>query len=153
MMKKVRYLWMILLLSFGCPVYDPSTGILEVINKSDTVWYIYDTCEGYLDVDRALQYKTNWNVQAYDETGKEVKFEKHPNYKLDIRDTAELSGFGSPSSRRIFCKEDTLTLFLIPETVMRENEWRIITKNRMYKRRIHLTQGILDSLNWKVTIR
>jgi hypothetical protein len=136
----------------GCPVYDPPTGVLTIVNSSGSSWYVYDSC-GSLSNEKELAYHFSWNAEAYDQYGNEMEFPKFPFYRVDPGDSSYFRGYGNLKRPRIHCKEGKLNLFFISEEDMRERTWAEIVEYQIYSHKYSLSQKELDSLNWVVDFR
>ena len=138
-----------LLVLSGCPVYDPPSGVLTVVNSTGSTWYVYDACDS-LSKNRELTYYFKWDVEAYDQHGNKKQFPKFPRYRLDPGDTALFPGYGTLNKPRIRCKGGKLNLFFISEMDMRTRTWEDISREQIYSYKHSFSQKELDSLGWLV---
>ncbi len=133
----------------GCPTYDPPTGTLHLINQSDSIWYVYVSCDEELSINRKLLYYIDWDAEAYDEYGNKKNLSGFPHYRLAPNDTSVFAGFGSPSKRRINCDDGTLSLFFIRETYMKTLSWEEICERQEFSHKVDLTDQDLKRLKWE----
>lgn len=146
-----RLYWIIICFVLtGCPIYDPpvETGMLEIINQSDSIWYVCLTCNHKLTIENRVFYQLSWGDQAYDQFGnkKDLFF---PRNRIAPNDTSNFSGFGKPSKPRIYCEDRTLKVFFIKEEIMKTHSWEEICRDQKFSHKIDLTSKELDSINWK----
>ena len=146
--KKV-YWALICFIIAGCPSYDPPTGTLQLVNKSDSTWYVYVSCDEKLSIDSKLLYRIDWDVEAYDEYGNKKDLSGFPHYRLAPNDTSVFAGFGSSAKRRINCDDRTLSLFFIKEEYMKNLSWEEICEEQKFSHKIDLTNQDLKRLDWK----
>ncbi len=147
-----RFYWILIcLVSTGCPTYDPpaETGMLEIINQSDSVWYVCLTCDDKLTLDNKIFYQLSWGDHAYDEHGNKKDDLFFPSNRLAPSDTSYFSGFGKPSNPKVYCEDGTLRLFFITEENMKTLSWEEICQEQKFSHKIDLTNQDLRRLNWE----
>ncbi len=138
----------ILLLLTGCPIYDPPQGGFNVINKSDSIWYVYSSCEERLSYDDPLVYYiTNWG-EGYDEHGNKKDLSGFPYYRLASNDTSFFIVSGTVTNPKILCDDGTFSLFFIKDDYLKNLSWEEICRDQKYSHKFDFTQNQLDSMNW-----
>ncbi|MDX1907434.1 MAG: hypothetical protein SF053_10405 [Bacteroidia bacterium] len=144
-------LWSLLLLAamvYGCPAYDPPTGVLKIFNASDSAVYVYESCTDSIQMVPEL---TLFHVipGMTDAKGRQINPIRSPHYRVNAYAYSEFDGFGSPETRSIPCQnQEYVTFFFIPESIMRTHTWQEICQQQLYHTRIEANLQMLDSLDW-----
>lgn len=137
-------------LLWGCPVYDPASGELDILNYTDSAIYVYHTCLDSLPSGFGLKLFLNAGGGT-DACEHKMKDTIAPNYRINAYGWGTFFEFGSPKKRETGCKDNALRLYFIKEITMRTKTWKEISKNQLYEKKMILTQKQLDSLCWRVT--
>lgn len=136
---------------YGCPSFDPPTGILCIHNYSDSAIYVYESCDDSLSSTGELSLFLKF-YGGVDENGKPKDPIYSPNYRVNAYSYGEFAGYGTPNNPKLYCKgQDHITLFFISENTMRNHSWNEVVDRQLFEKKIRLNQTQLDSLNWKVT--
>lgn len=149
-MLKYIYTLGICFLLWGCPVYDPAPGELDILNYTDSAIYVYNTCLDSLPGEYGLKLFLNAGGGT-DACGHEMKDTIAPDYRINAYSWGTFLGFGTPKKKETRCKDNKLRLYFIKEITMRTKTWEEIFKNQLYEKKMVLTQEQLDSLCWRVT--
>lgn len=147
-MKFISFITLIFICS-GCPIYDPPDNELTIHNYSDKAIYIAYGCSEHLNPHHKLKlFEVYDGKYILDEYGQHIKDTIFPDYRINAYAFGKIKGFGGgrPS---INCNDSLLYLFIIKESVMRNQEWNIICQNKLYER-LEFSQKQLDSLHWKI---
>lgn len=137
-------------LLWGCPVYDPASGELDILNYTDSAIYVYHTCLDSLPFEYGLKLFLNVGG-GIDECGHTKKDTIAPSYRINAYSWGSIGGLGTPKRRETGCKDNKLRLYFIKEITMRTKTWEEIFKNQLYEKKVVLDQKQLDSLCWRVT--
>jgi hypothetical protein len=88
--------------------------------------------------------------RALDETGNKKPDTISPQYRINAYSYGDIRVSGTIENPAIHCSMDSLYLFFIAESTIRTKSWSEICKYQLYRKKIVLTEDILDSLKWKV---
>ena len=152
-MKKLFYVIFLFVL-FGCPTYDPASGLLHIRNNSDQAIYVYLKCGSVdlLPLEPKLELFHFSSMNMEDAYGNLI--EPHfisPEYRINAYAYGSLHIWGTRNSPRLPCEENEATLFFITEKTMRNYVWEEIHKNQMFIKKTTLTKEKLENKNWKYT--
>jgi hypothetical protein len=135
----------------GCPTYDPPTGILEVINKSNMTFYIALECSENLSIETPLIPTTTFSgSDALHQDSTQKTITVYPSYRALPKQRCWQRVWGSPKNPKIPCDVDTLHVFYFLEKVINEVSWKEICNKKLYIRKEKYTQKQLDSLKWRI---
>jgi hypothetical protein len=155
-MKKIVYI-IILLLQYGCPVYDPARGLLYIRNNSSEAIYVYLKCGNVdsLSLDPKLElfdYFDNDNKSMQDAAGNPLQSGfTSPEYRINAYEVGSLHISGSRKKPHLPCEGIDVTLFFITEKTMRNYDWEEIYEHQLFIKKITLTEEELENTNWIYT--
>lgn len=149
-MRNILLLLFILML-YGCPAYDPPTGVLTIHNYSDSAIYIYHTCEDSLQIMPRLSLFESWNANVVDAQGRKRDSIYSPNYRINAYSFGGINVLGTVKAPQLLCKDKSIRLFIISESTMRTKNWEEICKNQLYVKKIILTEEQLSKEGWQYT--
>lgn len=153
-MIKLRFLliqyplWLSFLL-LGCPVYDPPSGQLEILNYTDSAVYVYHTCSDSLPCDYGMKLFLSAGGGT-DASGRTMKDTIAPSYRINAYSWGNITGLGAIEKPVTACRDHKLRLYFIKETTMRTKTWEEICQSELYEKKITLTQQELDSMGWRL---
>ncbi len=133
-----------------CPVYDPASGGLDILNYTDSAIYVYYTCSDTLIEEYGLKLFLNAGGGT-DACGHTMKDTIAPDYRINAYSWGSIRVPETPERRETGCKDNKLRLYFIKEITMRTKTWEEISKNQLYEKKMVLDQKQLDSLCWRVT--
>jgi len=140
-MKFYNFLLLALLFSKCFPGLGPKKGI-DAFNNTDSVLYVAFSFNDSLDKDFPLV--------LYREVIIDDKMQKQfPCYRLDAYSDGCI---GIPGRELLLqrCDEKMLRLFFISESTMRNYSWDEICKQRLYEKKLTLTEAELKENDWIV---
>lgn len=138
-MRLIFTLFMFLFI-YAC-VYDIHS-MIQIENNTSNSYYVQLSCNDSLTKEDKPKF-------GFDKNGKldsSIFYTIKP-YKIDgLIDHANLN------SRKFPCRNDTLFLFFIKDSVMKNQKWDTITKNQLYDFKLGYTEKDLEKKNWIITI-
>ena len=138
-----------LLLSFGCPVYDPPNPPPSLVyNCSNEAIYVYHSKNGKLQLEPRLElFEQKKDDFMYKNTGCGTLLQS-PNYRVDAYEEKEVIDQYLLSENLY---EDSIVFFFITEKVMREFVWKKIVNQQMYEKRMSLDIKEYNDLHRVIT--
>lgn len=151
----MKYLLLTIAITFlnGCFTYDPPSGVITILNYSDSAVYVYSTCNDSIELSPKLNLFGIWPGDVVDENGKKKEPIYSPNYRINAYSYGDINVNGTGNNPRLTCKDKKLRIFFIKEQAMRNKSWEEICKAQSYVKVMILTESQLDSLNWKITYK
>lgn len=148
----MKYLYALLIscLLSGCPVYDPASATINILNYSDSAIYVSQSCDGSFDCKSPLKLFLVVKVPRTDSRGNKMKDTIAPNYRINAYSYGIIYADGSPEKPLLPCEGNNLTLFYIKEITMRTKTWEEICKNQLFVKKVILTKEALDSADWRI---
>ena len=111
----IKYLYSLLIscLLSGCPVYDPASATINILNYSDSAIYIYKTCEDSLSNQDSLSLFISIKNRGTDAKGNKMKDTSSPYYRINAYSYGIIYVSGTPEKPLLQCEGKNLTLFYI----------------------------------------
>jgi len=119
----------------------PKKGI-HVFNNTDSTFYIAFSFNDSL--------RSYWPLVYYEEVNIDnVMHKRYPCYRVE---PFSKSGIGIPGRESLLlrCDDNKLRLFFILESTMQDYSWEEICKNRLYEKKLTLTEEELKENDWIV---
>jgi hypothetical protein len=88
------------------------------------------------------------NAEIIDEYGQKKDSFFSPHYRVNAYAFSEVNVWGTIKNPATNCKNDSLYLFFIKESIMRTMSWEEICKNQLYEQRVILTEEQLKRSGW-----
>ena len=145
------------LLLYCCTSCEGISDILYIRNDSDEAIYVYSICgdQDSLLSNPKLELFHFSSADMKDAYGNSVEPQfTSPSYRINAYDIGSLKGglegklWNTSPKKRLSCKENKITLFIITEKTMRNYDWKDIYKNQLYAKKITLTEDELVKTNW-----
>ncbi len=127
---------LIVLMTNESCIYDPPPEKIFVQNNSADTIYVYCTCSDSIELNRRIY---SYLISDSDSIH---------GYKIPPFSKGGVQGASNLAMAINRCKDSTIKMFFIHDTIIRKVDWEQIYSHQLYMRKVVLTAEELEQSNW-----